>query len=387
MQREAMEFDVVVVGAGPAGLAAAIRLKQQAAAAGSELSVCVLEKGSEVGAHILSGAVIDPVALDGIVSGLEGARRAARDPRAGRPVPGPDRGQGAPHPELAAAPADGQPRHVHREPRQRLPLARPACRRTRRRGVPGLRGRRSAVQRRRLGQGRRDRRHGHRQERRAQGLVRAGHGTAREVHAVRRGLPRLAVAAADVEVQPARRRRPAGLRHRHQGALAGAEGEAPARTRRAQPGLAAAERRRRRLVPLSLWRRPDLGRLRDAPELREPAPLAVRGDAAVQDPPGDPRLLRGRQAPGLRRARHQRRRPAVDPEAHVPGRRADRLHRGFREPAAHQGLAQRDEDRHARGRSGVRGGRRRVARTTSSRPTRKRSATPGRIATCTRCAT
>ena len=65
--REAMEFDVVVVGAGPAGLSAAIRLKQLAAAAGKDVSVVVLEKGSEVGAHILSGAVIDPIGLNRLI--------------------------------------------------------------------------------------------------------------------------------------------------------------------------------------------------------------------------------------------------------------------------------------------------------------------------------
>ena len=67
MNDNAMQYDIVIVGAGPSGLSAAIRLRQLAIAAGKELSVCILEKGSEVGAHILSGAVLEPRALDELI--------------------------------------------------------------------------------------------------------------------------------------------------------------------------------------------------------------------------------------------------------------------------------------------------------------------------------
>lgn len=67
IERDSMQYDVVIVGAGPAGLSTAIKLKQLAEAAGREISVCVVEKGSEVGAHVLSGAVIDPKSLTELI--------------------------------------------------------------------------------------------------------------------------------------------------------------------------------------------------------------------------------------------------------------------------------------------------------------------------------
>ena len=115
MERESMQFDVVIVGAGPAGLAAAIRLNQLGVERDREITVCVLEKGSELGAHILSGAVLEPRALSELIPGLAGQGRAARHARDRGPLPVPDRDPRL-HPADPAA--DAQPRQLHRQPGQ-----------------------------------------------------------------------------------------------------------------------------------------------------------------------------------------------------------------------------------------------------------------------------
>ena len=162
IERESMEFDVVIVGAGPAGLAAAIRLKQ----VNPELSVVVLEKGGEVGAHILSGAVVDPIGIDRLLPGW----RDEDDHPFKTPVTD-DRflvlgpvGL-VPPAQFHDAAADEQSRQLHRLARQCLPLAGRQGRSARRRDLSGLCRSRAALRRRGRGHRRRHRRHGHRARR------------------------------------------------------------------------------------------------------------------------------------------------------------------------------------------------------------------------------
>ena len=182
--REAMEFDVVIVGAGPAGLAAAIRLKQLA----PEVSVVVVEKGSEVGAHILSGAVIDPIGLDRLLPDWRSEDTPIKTRGHRRPLLHARRQRAALRlPNFLMPPLMSNHGNYHRLARQRLPLARrPRPRRSASRSIRaspraevlyGDNGEVVGVATGDMGIGK---------DGEPQGQLHPRHGAARQVHAVRR---------------------------------------------------------------------------------------------------------------------------------------------------------------------------------------------------------
>ena len=376
--REAMEFDVVIVGAGPAGLSAAIRLKQL----NPELGVVVVEKGSEVGAHILSGAVIDPVGLDRLLPEWRSEDTPIKTPVTDDRFYwlGPAGGLRAA--ELPAAAADVEPRQLHRVARQCVPLARHQGGRARRRDLSGLRGGRGALRRERRSRRRRDRRHGRRQR---TASTRTRSRAAWSCAPSTRCSPRARAARSPSRSSPkfdlAKDREPQkfgiGLKELWKVA-----------PEKHQPGLVQHtfgwpldNRTGGGSFLYHLEDRQVVGRLRGAPELSQSLRRAVRGIPALQAASADPADLRGRQAHFLRRARDHRGRLAVGAEAHVPGRRADRLRGGLHQRAAHQGLAQRDPVRHAGGRACRGRARRGARRRRTHRLRRVRGAPPTSAAT------
>ena len=160
IERESMEFDVVIVGAGPAGLAAAIRLKQ----VNPELSVVVLEKGARSRRAYPVRRRGRPDRHRPAAAGLaRGGGPSVQDAGDRRPVPGARPGRLDPPAELPDAAADEQSRQLHRLARQCLPLAGGQGRGARRRDLSGLCRRRAALRRGRRGDRRRHRRHGRRE--------------------------------------------------------------------------------------------------------------------------------------------------------------------------------------------------------------------------------
>ncbi|MGT2468080.1 FAD-binding protein [Mesorhizobium atlanticum] len=217
-----MEFDVVIVGAGPAGLAAAIRLKQL----NPELSVVVLEKGGEVGAHILSGAVVDLIGIDRLLPGWrEEGDHPFQDACHGGPFPGPWPCRLVPPAERPDAAADEQPRQLHRLARQCLPLAGDKGRGVGRRDLSGLRRGKPGLQRCRRRHRRHHRRHGRREGRHARPGLRARHGADEQICADRRRRARLLGQAAHRQIPACRRPRAGQVRHWSQGTVAGQAGE------------------------------------------------------------------------------------------------------------------------------------------------------------------
>jgi len=207
-ERESMEFDIVIVGAGPAGLSAAIRLKQRAAEAGNEISVVVVEKGSEVGAHILSGAVLDPSGLDALIPDWrdKGAPATIEVASESFKLLGPS--------GSVSLPVFAMPPMVKNHGNYIVSMGN-ICRwlaeQAENLGVdiyPGMAhlsrygGVKTVIPRRRLGERRRRRRSRDRQGWSANGSLRARHGALRKIRPRWRGRARLARQTADRKIQP-----------------------------------------------------------------------------------------------------------------------------------------------------------------------------------------
>ena len=350
IERESMDYDVVIVGAGPAGLSAAIRLKQL----DPDLSVVVLEKGSEVGAHILSGAVLDPVGLDAL---LPDWRRMDAPIRT---EVSEDRFYLLGQAGQVRLPNWPMPKLMSNHGNYIVSMGN-VCRwlaaQAEGLGVeifPGMAASRA----------------GGRRGGDAQGASSPGSSASTRTGSRGRATSRGWSSGASTPSWPrACAARCRGRRSRAGGSRNGREPQKyglgmkeiwevePARHRLGQVthtmGWPLGQECRRRVVHVPPGEQPGLRRLRRPPELREPVPQSLHGVPALQAPSADRGGAEGRQARRLRRARHLRGRVAVDPEARLPGRRAPRRQRGLRQRPAHQGQPQRHPLGHRRRRGGA----------------------------------
>ena len=340
-EREAMEFDVVIVGAGPAGLAAAIRLKQLA----PDAAVCVVEKGGEVGAHILSGAVIEPRALAELIPDWK-ERGAPLDTPAGE-----DRFVFLTKRHAIQLPT---PPQMHNHGNYIVSLGnvvRWLGQQAEALGVeiyPGFAaselleedGRIVGIATGDMGVekgGEHGANYQPGMELRATYTL-FGEGcrgsltkklTERFNLRDGRDPPTYALGIKELWEVPAEKHRPGLIEH--------------------TVGLAARPRHLWRIVAVSFRGPPGVLRLRRRAGLQEHLVVPVRRDAAVQDASGHAQAFRGRAPHQLWRACAERRRPAIHAEIDVSRRGADRRHGGIPERAEDQGHAHGDEVRHACG--------------------------------------
>ena len=311
--RDAMEFDVVIVGAGPAGLAAAIRLKQLS----PETSVVVVEKGSEVGAHILSGAVIDPIGLDRLMPDWRNEDTPIKTKVSD------DRFYWLSSTAAMRLPNLMMPPLMNNHGNYVVSLGN-VCRwlatKAEALGVeiyPGFAAAEvlfddnGAV----VGVATGDMgiaKDGHHKDSFTRGMeLRAKYTLFAE--GARGNLSKTLLQRFGLD----QGREPQKFGHRPQGTVAGRPRKAPAGPGAAYLRLAARQPHRRRFVPLSSRRQPGFGRFRRASQLRKSLSLAVRGVPALQDPSAGARHLRGRQAARLWRARAHRGRLPVGAEARL----------------------------------------------------------------------